>query len=201
MRLLLAAAFVVGVATLTAQQRLDPAAIPVEQEPRHHLVFSNEFVRVLDATFPPGYVTLDHSHLSDNVIVTLALGRDDAQALSRIGRANFNRGGYSHTVTNPGPGIARFIEVDVLGTDQGHAPAVPDGGGHVLERENNRVRIYRVKLNAGAQLAPHTHHAGWLTVTVHGGMGAGAADWHAADSANPIAAGSEPLELVEVEPK
>jgi hypothetical protein len=133
--------------------------------------------------------------------VTLAPGRDDAQALTRVGRAIFNRGGYSHTVTNPGPGVARFIEVEILSPDVPHAGAVPDSPGHELELENARVRIYRVKLDAGAKLDPHTHEAGWVSIAVRGGTDPGSAEWHAAGSENPLVAGSTPLELVEVEPR
>ncbi len=201
MKWLLAAACLIGVSALSAQQRLDPSAVPAQEEPHHHLVFSNAYVRVLDATFPAGYVTLNHSHLADNVIVTLALGRDDAQALMRIGRAVFNQGGYSHTVTNPGPGDARFIEVDLLGSDRPHAAAVPDAPGHVLELENDHVRIYRLRLAAGDQQTRHTHHAGWIAVTVSGGLGAGTVDWHPAGTSNPLSAGQAPLEVVEIEPK
>jgi hypothetical protein len=202
MRWLLAAAVAVaGLSTALAQQRLDPSATPAQEEPQHHLVFANAFVRVLDATFPAGYVTLNHSHLADNVIVTLAPGRDDAQALTRIGRAVFNAGGYSHTVTNPGPREARFIEVDLLGTDHPKAAAVSDTLSHVLELENDRVRIYRVKLVAGEKLSRHTHHAGWVSVTVVGGASQGRAEWHAAGSANPLSAGPAPLEIVEIEPR
>lgn len=201
MKWLLAAVCLLGVPALVAQQRLDPSAVPAQEEPHHHLVFANEFVRVLDATFPPGYVTLNHSHLADNVIVTLALGRDDAQALTRIGRAVFNHGGYSHTVTNPGPGDARFIEVDILGPDHRHAAAVADTASHKLELENDRVRVYRVTLQPGERLEPHTHEAGWMAVTVRGGMGPGAAQWRPAGTSNPLAAGAEPLEIVEIEPK
>jgi hypothetical protein len=200
MKWLVCAAVVMAVGTLAAQQGLDPSAIPVEQEPHHHVVFANAYVRVIDAVFPAGYVTLKHSHVHDNVVVTLALGRDDAQALARVGRAFFNKGGYTHTVTNPGPEEARFIEVDLLGPD-GHAPAVPDSPVHKLEFENNRVRIYRVRLDAGERMDPHTHGAGWVSITVKGGLGPGTVDWHAAHSQAPLEAGSTALELVEVEPK
>ena len=201
MKWLLTGACVAGVAVVSAQQRLDPSAVPAQEEPHHHLVFANDYVRVLDATFPAEYVTLNHSHLADNVIVTLALGRDDAQALSRIGRAVFNEGGYSHTVTNPGPGPARFIEVDLIQSDRRHASAVPDSAWHTLESENDHVRIYRVTLPAGERLGTHTHEAGWMAVTVRGGMGPGTANWRPAGTSNPLAAGAEPLEIVEIEPR
>jgi hypothetical protein len=201
MKWLPALACVIGVAALSAQQRLDPSAVPAQDEPHHHVVFVNRFTRVLDARFPAGYVTLNHSHLADNVIVTLALGRDDAQSLTRIGRAVFNTGGYSHTVTNPGPGPARFIEVDLLGPDRPHAAAVRDSAHHVLELENDKVRIYRVKLGAGGRLAAHTHQAGYVAVTVRGDAGPGTAEWHPGGSPDPLNAGGTPLEVVEIEPR
>ena len=50
--------------SLAAQQArpIDPNAIPVDKEPQHHLVFANDFVRVVDARLPPGYKSLNHTH-------------------------------------------------------------------------------------------------------------------------------------------
>jgi len=71
------------------QAQIDPNAVPVEKEPQHHLVFTNDFVRVVDARFPPGYKSLSHAHAQDNVAVTISTGRDDAASAARIGRAGF----------------------------------------------------------------------------------------------------------------
>ena len=38
------------------------AQIPVSIEPRHHKVFENEYVRVLDVHIVPGDTTLFHKH-------------------------------------------------------------------------------------------------------------------------------------------
>src|SRR5215510_457275 len=80
-----------------------PSSVPVDQEPQHKVVFKNNFVRVLDATLPAGYVTLNHRHDVDNVSVTISNGRDGDAALRGIGRAGFAKGGYAHSVTNSGP--------------------------------------------------------------------------------------------------
>jgi exodeoxyribonuclease-3 len=48
----------------------------VDQEPQHKVVLKNDFVRIIDATLPPGYVTLNHTHAVDNVSVTVANGRE-----------------------------------------------------------------------------------------------------------------------------
>ena len=178
------------------------AAIPVDQEPHHKVVFKNDFVRVIDATFPPGYVTLNHSHDVDNVAVTISTGRDGAESAARVGRAGFSKGGYAHRVTNSGPGVMRFIAVEILKTDRPASPAaqLPN---HVLETENDRVRVYRVKLAAGESLESHVHAAGWLEVTVSGGEGPGANVWHGAGESRTLKApvGAGPVEIVEIEPK
>jgi hypothetical protein len=159
-------------------------------------------VRVIDATFPAGYVTLNHRHDIDNVAVTISTGRDDAESANRVGRAGFSKGGYAHSVTNSGPGVMRFIDVEILKSDRPASPAM-QLPNHTLELENDRVRIYRVKLAAGESLASHTHNAGWLEVTVSGGAGPGAYLWRDASAAGPlkVPAGAAPLEIVEIEPK
>ena len=183
---------------LLAQQ----APVPVEQEPQHKVVFKNEFVRVIDATLPPGYVTLNHTHPVDNVSVTISTGRDGEAGARGVGRAGFSKGGYSHSVTNSGVNIMRFIVVEPLKSDRPTA-AVTELPKHTLETENDRVRIYRVKLGPGESVQPHTHAAGWVEVTVAGGGGPGVAMWHAAGDPRPLKLGpnESPLELVELEPK
>jgi hypothetical protein len=199
----LSAVVFVSLVTLAAQQArsIDPTAVPVEQEPQHHLVFTNEFVRVIDARFPPGYKSLSHTHTQDNVAVTIATGRNDAASLARVGRAGFSAGGYSHVVTNAGPIEMRFIAVELLRADSSAARPFADEPMHKLETQNDRVRIYRVRLMPGESLTPHTHSAGWLGVTVTGGRGPGTFEWHPAESADPLRGGDSGLEIVELEPR
>lgn len=183
------------------QGRIDPNAVPVDKEPRHSLVFSNAFIRVIDARLPPGYQSLSHTHAQDNVAITISPGRDDAASLARIGRAGFSKGGYSHVVTNSGSIELRFIDVEFWGADKPSSAAFPDQPQHKLEVENERVRIYRIKLAAGESLPEHAHPAGWIGVTVAGGAGPGAYQWYAAGTANTITATQAPLEIVELEPR
>ena len=175
--------------------------IPVEQEPQHRVVLKNDFVRVLDAKLPPGYVTLHHAHDVDSVSVTIATGRTtEAPDARRVGRATFSKGGYSHTVTNSNPEFMRFIVVEAMKSDRPGAAAL-QLPNHTLETENDRLRIYRVTLAPGESLPSHTHSSGWVEVLV-GGPNTGDAQWHAGGSSSlPVAAGNQPVEVVEVEPK
>lgn len=202
MNKVLIAALLAAVVSLTAaQDRIDPNAVPVEKEPQHRLVFTNDFIRVVDARLPPGYKSLSHTHALDNSAVTISPGREDAASLARIGRAGFTKGGYSHVVTNAGTIELRFINVEFLKGDRPSAAPVPDGPQHKLETENERVRIYRIKLAPGESLPAHTHAAGWLEVTVAGGAGPGAYRWYAAGTSTPLRATASALEIVELEPR
>jgi len=48
-----------------------PAEVPVENEPHHHLVFENEYVRVFKVEVAPHEATLVHRHKRDYVVVTI----------------------------------------------------------------------------------------------------------------------------------
>jgi len=186
-----------AVLLLLAQQR---AAVPIEQEPQHKIVFKNDFVRVIDATLPPGYVTLNHEHAADNVSVTIANGRAGEAGARGIGRAGFSKGGYSHSVTNSGEAVMRFIVVEPLKADHPNAAAAMLQN-HTLELENDHVRIYRVKLAPGQSMTTHTHAAGWVEVSVSGKSSPGSFQWRNGGEASPLVATDAGSELVEIEPK
>src|SRR4051794_30544516 len=158
---------------LVVLPQIDSIAIPVDQEPRHHLVFVNDFVRIIDALFPGFYVSQNHTHSLDHVTVVIVSGRDDAQGQARVGFAGFAKGGYTHVVTNPSAGPMRFIDVELRGADRG----VGDDDlevGHAIVLNNARVRITRVKLGAGESVPDHRHVNGYLSVAIRGGEGPGA---------------------------
>jgi quercetin dioxygenase-like cupin family protein len=193
----LAGLLLAGTLALGAQA---PASVPVDEEPKHKVVFKNDFIRVLDATLPAGYVTLNHAHAVDNISVTISNGREGDAAGRGIGRAGFSKGGYAHTVTNSGPGVMRYIVVEPLKADRPKAAAAVFPN-HTLETENERVRIYRVKLAAGESIEAHAHAAGRLEVTVTGPSGPGASLWIAGGENHPLKAAAAALEIVEIEPK
>lgn len=189
-------------ASLGAQQSgsVDPTAIPVEQEPHHRLVFTNDFVRVIDAALPPLYVSEKHTHSLDNVAVTIQMSGPQGQ--SRVGFAGFARGGYSHVITNPNTGPMRFIDVELRNPDQGESEAEVEQPNHEVVLSNARVRVSRVTLDPGTSIDEHQHPAGYVSVTVRGGDGPGTWRWHpAAEPASALKSGRTTLEIVEIEPR
>ena len=92
----------------------------------------------------------------------------------------------------------RYIVVEPLKTDRPNATAalLPH---HTLETENDRVRIFRVKLAPGESLESHTHAAGRVEVAVAGG----AVLWVAGGENHTLKVpdAGRALEIVEIEPK
>jgi hypothetical protein len=52
-----------------------PVVVPVEQEPRHWVVFQNQYTRIYDCLIPPGDMTLFHTRFFDNVAVPVSGGK------------------------------------------------------------------------------------------------------------------------------
>ena len=205
MRYALVLAVVVAASIAAAAQQapaVDPSAVPIEQEPRHRLVFANEFVRVIDALLPPLYVSQNHTHALDNVSVTILSGLDGAPGQARVGFAGFSRGGYSHIITNPNTAPMRFIAVELRAPDTSGAGEEFPQPNHTAVLSNARVRVWRVKLDAGQRIDDHVHRSGFVSVVVRGADGPGNWKWHGgAEAASPLAAGAQPLEIVEIEPR
>ena len=48
------------------------AQVPVRDEPRHHPVFQNNYIRVLDVWIPPGDTSLFHIHATPSIFIILS---------------------------------------------------------------------------------------------------------------------------------
>lgn len=101
----------------------DPVA--VEQEPHHHVVFENQYVRVLDVVVNPGDTTLFHKHSLDNVAVQLNEadikrqfpGEDWVATPAKEGSVGFvagTRTPYTHRISNTGTTIFHVLDVEIL---------------------------------------------------------------------------------------
>ena len=142
--------------------------MPVTEEPRHKVVFTNPYVRVIDASHCPSAIspcfTLTTSttcQLSSRVerfapqVVPGATSRHDA----RIGRAWFAKAAYTHQIANIGTTPLRFIDAEILALER-QSPRVLRVAqfqpGEDDRRERHRARR-RVSLAAHDALARHVH--------------------------------------------
>ena len=110
--------------TIDAWKLKEP--VPVEQEPHHHVVFQNQYVRVLDVLFPPGDPSLFHTHSNDNVSVALSGDKTKAQpwggewsAPAEVvpGQVGFRKAAgqpYTHRVGSAGTQPFHVIDVEIF---------------------------------------------------------------------------------------
>ncbi|MDP4150013.1 MAG: hypothetical protein Q8943_11405 [Bacteroidota bacterium] len=85
-RFFLTIPFLLAVATGFAQE-----PIPVRLEPRHHNVFENPWVRVLDVRIPPGDTSLMHKHETPSVFIVLGNTKTGSQVLVEPARVQFSQ--------------------------------------------------------------------------------------------------------------
>jgi quercetin dioxygenase-like cupin family protein len=156
-----------------------PKVVPVGEEPRHHVIFQNKYVRVIDAAIAPGDTTLFHTHSVNNVPVVISggdlrteiLGGKITESSVKTGGAWFAPATYTHSISNTGKTTVRFIDAEVLSSPAG-ASATPETDkvpGRTLVLENEQVRIYSIKLARGETTGFFTHTRPVLQVEVTGG--------------------------------
>lgn len=100
--------------------------VPVEQEPHHHVVLENQYVRVLDVLFPVGEPSLFHTHSNDNVSVALSgdftksqtIGGEWTKPVPVVpGQVAFHKAKgqpYTHRVGSAGEKPFHVIDVEIF---------------------------------------------------------------------------------------
>jgi len=111
------------------------AQVPVSKEPRHHVVFTNEKVRVLNVLLPPGDTTLYHLHSTPSVFIMLSATRTGSQLINeRAAYSNSVTGNIffenlsaphtrTHRVWNADTSIFHVIDVELLSDNPGSMQA------------------------------------------------------------------------------
>ncbi len=163
-------AIVTGAALMLCVSAYGAEPVPIEQDPYHKIVFSDQALRVLEVRVPEGQETLDHMHRYD--IATVCI--DCAQTRTRLPGQPYGEirprkaGGFliaeyagkpaAHAVKNVGTGFYRLVGVENVRLS-GWTTAAPLAGqaGTVLAQESRAFRVYDVQVEPGKARAQHTH--------------------------------------------
>jgi hypothetical protein len=200
---------------------------PVYQEPRHHLVFQNSVVRVLDVLIPAGDTTAFHVHANPLVGVALEDARSWAQVLGSPPDSveaagpvpfildNWNRMlPYTHRVANVDSVPIHYFVAEWLASPGIEAKLLPEDGMRHLVKEGQIARVYRVTIPAHAATTIHEHSAPGLTVlgsagvlvdegaqpAAVGGRGAGQWSWRTSGHRHVLRnTGDRPLTVFEID--
>jgi hypothetical protein len=107
--------------------------IQVSQEPRHHKVLENEWVRVLDVHVPPHDTTLMHKHSTPSVFVLLSRSKTGSEVLIEPGKPLFTAGDIWFEGFYDKPRVHRVwnedtVEFHVMDIELLHKPSTTTGG-------------------------------------------------------------------------
>jgi hypothetical protein len=135
--------------------------IQVSQEPRHHKVLENEWVRVLDVHVPPHDTTLMHKHSTPSVFLILSNTKTGSQTLIEPGKPSFADGNIWFEGFYEKPRIHRVwnedtIEFHVMDIELPHTPSTSVDNTvnppfSKLLFDEKPVRAFRITLPGGRQ--------------------------------------------------
>ena len=204
-------------------------AVQVYHEARHHPVFENSLVRLLDVRVPAGDTTAYHVHASHHIAVVIAGARTWDQGLGQAAPESASVampvGGvfdnasesipYTHRVGNADTVAFRYLVAQMLGPSRVASTMLPASSGLRFDRETMGARVYRVTLAPGQSTPRHRHSAPGLTVQVGAGKlridgtaaegsspesGAGAWWWRGAGAEHVLRnVGARPVDIVEID--
>lgn len=151
---------IIWIACLTLAEMCS-AQVQVSEEPRHHKVFDNGWVRVLDVHIQPGDTSLWHKHSTPSVFLILSNTKTGSQAKIEPHRPPFTDGriwfeGFYDTVRIHRVWNEDDHEFHVIDMELPHKPnktidpLFTDGAFQLLFDEKP-VRGYRMTLDAGQQ--------------------------------------------------
>jgi quercetin dioxygenase-like cupin family protein len=210
----------------------DPAKAPLARdEPRHHLLLQNEFVRIIRVVIPPGESTLWHEHNFDYGVLFVngtKLKVDETTNPQGDARVSVTKA-FTYTTYAGKHFVHRVHNTDTTPNHQLAFEIIPplpvgfavsDRSGvpqYKMEVDNNRIQMWRLQLAPGqvadliTQKAPGIRFvlSGDRLVETHGDgqvneikVRVGDFAWlPGAASRSVTNVGSSPLELVEIELK
>ena len=145
------------------------APVPIEQEPRHKLVFENGIIRIFDTRIPVGDISQFHTHSFDSAFVCINGAETQSEELGKPvqKRPPFKPGDVwfrprasaplTHRVSNLGQTDFRVLDIELrqpLTESEVALTKLPKQFVPILD--NDRVRMTRLTLKPGERTADHT---------------------------------------------
>jgi hypothetical protein len=170
-------------------------AVPVAEEPHHHLVFSGKHLNVFRVIVPAHSATLIHEHAVDyfwiavgaSQFVNASVGKPEVPVTAADGSVHFTRGGFAHAARVDGDKAFRNVTIELpqaqtnprslcepviadQPTDCGpamvRAAALFSGAAILPEFETDQVRVTLITMAPHATLELARHREAPLLVAV-----------------------------------
>ena len=151
------------------------AQVQVRNEPRHHNVFENEFIRILDVHLGPGDTTLYHLHNTPSVFIVFTntnvgsqlIGQQSQKGANITGEVSYDNLNTprTHRVWNADTSWFHVMDIELTSTKQKKNIADLQNSALKLLFNKQQVNGYNLELKAATsiQLPPSTD--GYLLIS------------------------------------
>jgi len=150
--------------------------VQVSQEPRHHKVFENRWVRVLDVHIPPGDTTMIHKHSTPSVFIVLTGTKTGSQVIVEPAELRLTQGNiwfegfYNkpriHRVWNSDTTEFHVMDIELPNQHPGSIDPPLTIQGFTPLLDEKPLRGYRVSINPGGTIPLGKRKAALLLVKV-----------------------------------
>ncbi|HYK44973.1 MAG TPA: hypothetical protein VEV83_07385 [Parafilimonas sp.] len=147
----------------------------VRDEPRHHNVFENDHVRVLDVYLPPGDTTQYHVHATPSVFITFTRTVTTSQLMGQTAATSTSVAGMPwydslvtpriHRVWNDDTSWFHVMDVELTGGSAHTNPPAVENVSLQLLFDEPLVRVYKAQLAAGNNINFPLSKAGYLVIS------------------------------------
>lgn len=154
---------------------LSAQTVNVRDEPRHHNVFENEYIRILDALIGPNDTSLYHLHNTPSVFIVLTNSKVSSQLLGGQPQAGANVSGSisydamttprTHRVWNEDTNWFHVMDIELTSKTQRGKTQVLQNPGFTLLFNEKEVTGYSIELNTGSSLQVPPSANGYLLVS------------------------------------
>jgi len=151
------------------------AQVQVRNEPRHHNVFENEYVRILDVYLPPKDTTQYHIHNTPSVFIVFTntnvgsqlIGKQPQKGANITGEVSYDSLSTSrtHRVWNEDTGWFHVMDVELTNTKQKKDIAALQNHALKLLFNEQQVIGYNIELKAASNLQLPASAGGWLLIS------------------------------------
>ena len=151
------------------------AQVNVRNEPRHHNVFENEFVRILDVHLGPGDTTLYHLHNTPSVFIVFTntnlgsqlIGNQPQKGANVTGEVSYDslKIPRTHRVWNEDTAWFHVMDVELTNAKQKKADAVLQIPSLKLLFNEQQVNGYNMELRPANNLQLPVSSNGYLLIS------------------------------------
>jgi hypothetical protein len=151
------------------------AQVQVRNEPRHHNVFENEFVRILDVFLPPKDTSQYHIHNTPSVFIIFTntnvgsqlFGKQHQKGANITGEVSYDslNTPRTHRVWNEDTSWFHVMDVELTNTKQKKGIAVLQNTALKLLFNEEQVNGYNVELKVSSNLQLPASAGGWVLIS------------------------------------